>query len=67
MCLFLIQNKLHWHKYTLLCGLTVCQKFLFLAFFNSSVNGFLDLSNVHKVEYFSSHFQLGEQKIVWRR
>jgi len=55
---FLFQNKLHWHIYRLCRGRTVSEKLpIFFAPFNSSVTA----------SWISANFQLGEQKIIWRR
>ena len=65
--LFFIQNKLKWHIYGLLRSHTVSEKLLKIPLFGPSLilsYGFLDLSDIHKVESFYLHFQLGEQRLM---
>jgi hypothetical protein len=60
---FKIQNKLHWNIYRLLRGHTVSEKLLKIPLFGPPL--------IHQLQLLGSqqhpHFQLGEQKIVWRR
>jgi hypothetical protein len=69
---FFIQNKLHWHilVYRLLRGRTVSEKLPKVPLFGPSLIHQLRLlvSQQHPQSgAFKLHFQLGEQKIVWRR
>jgi len=68
---FLIQNKLHWHVYMPLCGRTVSEKLPKIPLFRPSLIHQLQLlgSQQHPQSgvLLTSFFNLGEQKIVWRR